>query len=433
MSRFLTAFFVSSVSFALASVATAQVPVYRSLGATGLEPAYRNWNSTRQAISARVLDPRPQLPGLRSRSVEILTDAMLRKHPQLLKYDAARARELILRRYSSNLGQLRGIMAEAMFIDRNPEWEYVRSPNATQHDVSRPGPGKAGQGPVRWNGQIKFHVGGSPTDYAADMVKDNRAHRFFVPDDHVDPLKSHLKAKAEAAQGAGDTRRAKGYWRDYGRVRPIGATSIEIDQETRKAARLITSEKYATYTSLSAALALALVPTAWDWASGESSAEVVAYRVGKTTSMIVVGVATDAVLARVADGNLRGTIRGNVITGVVLAVAETGWLLHEYGWREAFYRPEFYKQLAGGVSGLMLGIAGFAGGTTLASETGPWAPVIGTGVGIVTGAVGNFGGHTATHWVLETFWPDLLRQHEQQRIAAVKSGLERRVAELQAK
>ena len=53
-------------------------------------------------------------------------------------------------------------------------------------------------------------------------------------------------------------------------------------------------------------------------------------------------------LIKVADGALRGTIRGTVVVGVVLMVAETEWLLYEHGWRESFYRPEFYEQLGGG-------------------------------------------------------------------------------------
>lgn len=148
-------------------------------------------------------------------------------------------------------------------------------------------------------------------------------------------------------------------------------------------------------------------------------------------SMIAVGGATNMTLAKVADGALRGTIRGNVITGLALTAVDTAWLLRKYGWRDAFYRPDFYKELAGGVSGLTLAIAGFSASTVLFVETGPFAPVLGAGVGIATGTVGYLGGRTATHFIIETFWPELLRKQERERIAAVKQSIMHRLAELQ--
>lgn len=412
--------------------ARGQVSVYRPLGAAGVEPAYDRWNAARRALASSSPESRPNLPGLRSRGVEILTDAMLRKHPRLLKSNPARARELILRRYSNSLPQLRGIMAEAVFVDRHPEWGYVRSPNATQHDVTRSGPGQKGLGPVWWNGQIKFHMDGNPAKYAADMRSDYRAHRFFVPDDHAEPLKAYLKTRAEASESAGELLQSRALRRDYARVRPLGVTSLQIDRQTQIAARLILSERSATYASLGAVLAVALGDTAYDLMSGEISPDLAFYRASRGASMLGAAGATELALARVRQGAWRGSLRGNVVTGVVLTVVETGWLLHEHGWRDAFYSPQFYERLVGGVGAVGLGLAGFSAGTALASETGPWAPLIGTGVGFATGTLGYVGGQSASRIVIETFAPEMLRKHERTRIAAVKSHLEDELLKLRS-
>lgn len=107
-------------------------------------------------------------------------------------------------------------MAEAIFIDRNPEWLYVKKPNAPQHDVYRTILGQS-----RVYGQIKYHDDLDPSQYARDMIDDNRSKRFFIPDDHVEPTKAYLESKKRM--------------KDYARVRPIGATSAEIRTATTQA------------------------------------------------------------------------------------------------------------------------------------------------------------------------------------------------------
>jgi len=54
----------------------------------------------------------------------------------------------------AGLNVLNGAMAEAMFADRNAsgDWQYVRNPNAPQHDFTKIGPNG-----VRGNVQVKFH------------------------------------------------------------------------------------------------------------------------------------------------------------------------------------------------------------------------------------------------------------------------------------
>ena len=115
-------------------------------------------------------DSRPILPGLLSKNSEVLLDALLRKHPKLLHNSPELAKQLLLRRYANNLPQLRGVMAEALCVDRNPELLYVKNPNAPQHDVYQWVNGRR----TPFNGQVKFHSSGDPAVYARDMGKDYR-------------------------------------------------------------------------------------------------------------------------------------------------------------------------------------------------------------------------------------------------------------------
>jgi hypothetical protein len=422
-----------AVGLQLDGVVQGQTTSYRPFG-SWVDPeieSLNRWNLQLQNLSERVTptrsDSRPQLAGLRPKSVELLADGLLRKHRRLLAGNPAKARKLLLRRYQKNPDPLRGYMAEAIFVDRNPEWGYVASPNATQHDVYRRVPG---QGPPR-NAQVKYHDSGKPSLYAGDMVKDHRAHEFLIPDDHVEATRAYLRSRAERLNASGDLVGAQRAWRDRGRVRPIGATSSEIRSATTEAARHVIREKYATYTSLGASLVLSL-PTLYGWVRGDLSANIAASRAARSLSLIGMGVGADFLLKRISQGARRGTVRGNIIVGTAITITEAAWLLHEHGWHRAFYRPEFYEQSIGGVSGLALAVAGFTVATGLAVETGPWAPVIGTGVSILTGAMGYVGGSSATRALIELLAPEMLTVQEKQRLQFIKSGLDRLIAQLQA-
>jgi hypothetical protein len=191
------------------------------------------------------------------------------------------------------------------------------------------------------------------------------------------------------------------------------------------------AERNATYVSLGASLALAFGPTAWDWASGNISGDIGLYRTTRTLSLLGVGVGTDAILMLVKQGALRGTLKGNVIVGTALTITEGLWLLHEHGWRRAFYEPSFYEEMGGGVSAIALGIAGGAGAGLATSEMGLWvAGPVGFVVGIGSGIAGYVGGRAATHKILEIVSPAMLRQQERQRLETVQRGLDRRIAQL---
>ncbi len=265
------------------------------------------------------------------------------------------------------------------------------------------------------------------------MVKDHRAHRFFIPDDHVNATKSYLRNAALRAESSGSALEANRLWRDYGRVRPIGATSGEIRNATREAARSVAREEHGLYTSLGAVTALSLAPTLYDVASGRMTANVAAYHLARSASLIGVGIGTDQLLKRIGQGALRGGVRGNAIVGSALAVTEITWLLYENGWRRAFYKPEFYEEAGGGISALSLSLIGGTVATTAAAETGPWAPVIGIGAGAITGTIGYFGGKAATREIVELVAPEMLRQRERQKIDSVKSGIDASIGNLQTR
>jgi len=429
---------LSFVTYFTATIGTlsnayGQQATYHPLG-TWIDPevaAFRQWDTGRQAQTARSLntEARPQLAGLRSRDVELLEDAFLRKHPKLLKGSPSMARMVILRRFATRngLNTINGSLAESAFVEKNPDWGYVGKPNAPQHDVYRWVAGRK----TPFNGQVKFYEEFSGSRYAVAMRKDSTAHRFFIPDDHVEPMKAYIKGRAEEMASAGNQAEAKRLWRDYGRVRPIGATTGNMLARRQQIQRELIAEKSATYVSLGASLALASGSTVWDWASGNVSGDIGLYRATRTLSLLGVGLGTDALLMLAKQGALRGTIKGNSIVGTALTITEGLWLLHEHGWRTAFYEPSFYEEMGGGVSAIGLGLA--AGGAVAigTSEMTPWVAVPGgLIVGGVSGIVGYVGGRAATHKILEIVSPAMLHQREHQQLDAVQSGVDRRIAQL---
>jgi len=424
------------LALCLVSTASGQTTRYRPFG-SWIDPrvdAYARWDGELQDRIAGAnpvrAEARPQLAGLGPRSVELLEDALSRKQKGAFRNDPRLARRAISDLYQRPIrgrNVLHGSMAEAIFLDRNRDWGYVSKPNAPQHDVYRWVNGRR----TPFNGQVKFHVSGEPSVYAKDMEGDYRAHRFFIPNDHVEPTKAYLKSEALRAEAAGDKLGAARGWRDHGRVSPIGATSAEIRSATSEAARTVARDRYATYTSLGASLVLSLGPSVYDWARGDLSANIATYRVVRSFSLMGIGVGTDIALRQIGRGALRGTLRGNVIIGTAIAITETAWLLHEQGWGRAFYQPEFYEQAVGSASALALGLAAGAYATGLAVETGPWAPVIGLGVSVVTGTVGYLGGRAVVRAMIEILSPEMLRQEERNRLTSVKSSLDRQIAALQ--
>lgn len=335
------------------------------------------------------------------------------------------ARKLIVRRVEKGkLPQMRGIMAEAIFLDQNPEWGYVKKPNASQHDVYRWLPGRQ----TPFNGQVKVHADGSPKKYAADMDADHLAHRFFVPDDHVESVKTHLREQAQSLEASGQQGQARRTWRNYGRVRGIGASFSQIDSATRNAYTQVVSEGAAKYVTFGASLALAAGPVAWGWAFGELHANQAAYRLTRVGSILGVGIGTDALLGALRRGALRGSLRGNAVVAVAVTITEVTWQLYERGWREALREPEFYEMVVGGVSAAAAGLT-VGGAVALAtSEFGLWVSGPAGFLGATAaGTLAYFGGRHATHLILEVFSLDMLKQYAINQTNSAREGIDARM------
>jgi hypothetical protein len=404
-------------------------------------PAISHWESHRVSLDAasKKQAGRPSLPGLRPVSVELLQDALIRKHPKLLRNDQSMARRLISRRYFAGVNgrnQLHGAMAEALFLKNNPDWAYVSKPNAPQHDVYRRMTGN--RPPL--NGQIKFHMSGNPGTYARDMLNDYRAHRFLIPNDHVQPVREYWLRKYELANQRGDAVGAKQAARNAGRVQPMGVTKQEIVTNTKLASEHTAAEIRSVYVSLAAGIALSLGQVGWDYAHGTISKDQAAYRATKSLILIGTGVATNSSLVWIRNGAMRGTLKGNLIVGAVVFLVDTSWSVVEHGGMAAFQHPGFYEEIGGSVSGLAIGgVAGFYSGvaaTAAASELGPAAPVVGGVTGLVVGTgvgiVAYIGGRSAASWLVRSFWPELYQQFQKQQITATKDGISRRLEAAQA-
>jgi hypothetical protein len=415
--------------------ASAQTAVYQPFG-DWIDPqqaALSQWEANRRIHIAASVKPvraesRPQLAGLRPREVELLEEALARKSPKKIA-TIEKAQRHIMRLSRNQVGRnlLNGTMHEALFIERNPEWGYVKSANAPQHDVYRWHAG----GKTPFNGQLKFHVSGNPETYAASMAGDKLAHSFFIPDDHVEGVRHFLRAKAERLAAAENLAGSNSAWRDYGRIRGSGVTTAEVIGARRYVTKYETRQRYATYTSLGASLALAAGPTIWDWANGDLPANQAVYRTTRTLNVLGVGVVTDLALTRIWQGALRGTMRGNLIVGTAALITDTTWLLHEHGWRKALATPVFYESVAGSAGGLALGLAaGFAAVVWV-----PGAGWVAGGAAVVSsaiaGTVGYMGGRSATHMLFEILAPEKLQQRQRDRIAEVNLELQRRIAKLQ--
>lgn len=435
--------------FFLASTCLAQYPTaaYRPFGAN--QPtAFQLWDSTRQALTEPTASGnRPVLLGVTGRNLELLQDAVARKYSRVTQGSSLPiARKVLANTTQSSLPKLRGAMAEAVFLDKNPEWGYVAKPNASQHDVYAKMP-SGGRG-LR-TGQIKFHISGDASMYARDMVKDYRSGSFFVPDDHVDKLRAYLRVEADRLRAAGDTAGAQARYRDMNRVKEIGASATQIDKATRQAIAEARVIRVAPYVFVGVATTLLVAPTALDWYQGEISGQEAAYRLTKGGSMGVSAIAADQALKKWKGGLLRGTVRGNVIVACVVLIADTSWHIYEYGGvSNALQNPEFVIHLGGSVSATTCGFAGgyvgMIGGAKVGGAIGAFfggagAPVgaaIGGGVGglvvgSASGIAGYFGGSQGTRWVMETFCPEKLYEQERAYVQHVRDGIDSLIVSLQ--
>jgi len=444
-SRFVLAFALLLTSWA--SLAAASSAAYTPL-ATWQDPrqvSLAHWEAIRGSVleSPRTEGRRPVILGVSGRNLELLQDALARKASWKTRGSLVIARRLLAQAKERNIPTLRGQMAEAVFLDRHPEYGYVSKPNAPQHDVYRPNP-TGGRG--IHTGQVKFHIDGTPSTYARDMIKDYRSKDFFVPDDHVDSLRSYLRSEADRLRSAGRTEEATAHYRNANRVKPIGATAAQIDAATRQAIAEAKLIRVTPFISLGIASVLAIAPTMLAWYEGEMSTDNALYYSGRSSSLVMSGIVADQSLRLFKGGILRGTMRGNVLIAVFVLAADTSWSIYEYGGVSgAMANPEFLMHFCGGIgaTGCAL-IGGYAGGAlggswgaAIGALAGPEGAPVGAFVGGIVGGVvvgggcgiaGYFGGQQASRWVMKEFAPEYLFQEEsvlaQEVITRINSSIE---------
>ena len=415
-----------ALCFSLAwTTCTASARSYMPIGdGTGYD-AIGSLRSVRPAGSAtlravRSVD-RPQLSGSRPVEVELLEDALKRKQPRTIGNSTEKAYESIVRnslRDPVKRSHIRGMLAEGRFLHENPDWGYVRNPTASQHDVYRWAPGRT----TPYTAQIKTHSSGDVATYARDMRIDFRSNRFLVPDEHVSGLRDYWREEISRAESRGLSRDVVEARRQLHRVRGLGFTSANLDDDLSRASRYILRQQERTYISLGAGRGLvldsggkvafrtSLMSMPPDARTAGSGGGIRAERL-RTMSFSEVG----ARYARLAWRGIAGL-------GIAWVILDTSRFLHSFGDVDTALRsPHFYTRIGGTIGGLAVGLpVGGKVATEVTAYTAPivgwWSVVLGGGAGLITatltGVVGYIGGETATRFLIEFLKPELLRQGE---------------------
>ena len=419
-----------------------QVTVYRPLGQE-LSPLAL-WQTTLQrAVVSSQPTPgsgsRPVLPGLRPVENELLVDALLRKQPRKLQGDPLRAQQSLRALAEKGLSPtqnrrlfpLYGEMAEALYLHRHPDWNYVRKPNAPQNDVWK----MINDRGHKIGGQVKykFRYEKSAPRYFRDMMSDYKASRFIIPDDHVGPLRQYIEVKYQTAKAAGDLHLSERLAIQKQRVKPLGYDSSEVVSKTNQAIRTAATESYASYVSIGAGLALSIGQAGWAYSRGYMTFDQASHTAAKGVALIGSGMIADQVLVHAGGELLRGTLRGNALVGLAILVVDTSWSIAERGGRAAFQDPSFYTQFGGSLSAITVGTAVGLLVTGYAIETGPIAaPIIGTVAGAVSGTAAFLAGSYATNEFMREFYPALYTSERKRLLAVATTAASERLSELQA-
>lgn len=373
---FLAGLFCSTVASAQTAVTS-----YRFFDGD-LESPFQVWNEARSTLQkgSSIDSPRrPVLPGVHGRNLELLQDYYVRYYPKAtqggLRSEATRR---IANSSEPRISKLRGFMAEAIYLEKHPEWKYPSISNTRQVDVYRSQPdGRRGI----HGAQIKFHIDGNPALYARDMLRYPNTQRFVVPDDHVEPLKSYLRSvgredRIQRVYGNGETSNTIDQ-----RTRQGVREAISIDQRTRQGVREVTAPRTASYILLGAATALELGPVAYQLLTGELTTDEAQKRLDRAAPPLGMAMIADQALKLrpFGSGNLRGAAKGNAIVGTVYFLVDTGMLINEYGGvSNALHHPQFWIDRGTVVIGL-------AGTVLLCSKVGAAITGVSGGVGVPVG------------------------------------------------
>lgn len=384
--------------------------------------------STRSVFMTAKSADRPVLPGMRPVEVELMEDVLRRKNPHKVGNDRSAAHESIIRNFlrsPAKQAHAKGMLAESLYLEKNPTWCYVKSPNATQHDLYTWINGRR----TPFTAQVKTHSTANSAVYAREMGIDHRSNLFLVPDDHVGPLKDYLRVQLADLRARGLTADANVAAKQLARVRGLGFTAKELDTRYTKAARYCLRERNATYVSLGAGVAMVLGPGVWEWWSTGALSNPTKFNMVRAGSILGAERAATFALARFGSSALQGGLRGNIITGIVVIGVDTSFSIYENGGSRAFHSASFYTHLSGSFGAWLIGSAvGGAVGVTateVAAPTGFFAPLIGVVAGFASGAIagmaGYYVGQGASRKILEFINPDFLHDAEK---AAFRAALE---------
>ena len=296
---------------------------------------------------------RPYLPGARPIELELLEDALRRKYSRRVGDDRGAAQRSIIRnsmRDPVKRSHIRGIMAEARFLQRNPKWGYVRKPNATQNDVYTWRQGRF------IGAQIKTHWDGNPSKYAADMLDDHKAEWFVVPDDHVEALKENWRERVASFEANGRSDDAMKARRQLNRIRPLGETMPSLTQSHSRAERYALREQHAGYVTSGATIGMLIGQDLWNyWQTGSMTDEIASKVMHAYADMATVQMVNKSLEMRSSripsvspSGSqltgrelVRGGARANIFTGVAVLASDTAVTIYDYGGERAFSNPLF--------------------------------------------------------------------------------------------
>lgn len=363
---------------------------------------------------------RPYVPGFRDETLELFEDSLKRKRPISVGNSRAAAHAAIVRtawRDPMKRSQMKGAMAEAVFLAKNPQWGYVASAQASQHDVYSRIDGRRSP----WTAQIKTHISSNPNVYANDMLSDHRSALFLVPDDHVAPLRTHWQEKAASLRSAGQTEAAADAERQLARIRGLGFDTKGLDSSMMRAVRNASAEHYAGYVSVASTLALAIASMTWNANGAPPTPDEQLSHLGRGVSLLTAErVATTYVRAggneilpvRTAGAQrgsamVAGGLRGNALIGATIVATDSLYSVATQGGSAVFRRRDFYSNLGGSISSVG---AGLIAGEYVTGATAN--PIFGVTAAMAAGMIAYIGGNALTELALETIDPEALRVQE---------------------
>jgi hypothetical protein len=124
-----------------------------------------------------------------------------------------------------------GLLAENDFVERHPEWRLTRNSNAPQNDVWTWANGSLE------GGQLKTHVPGRESQYARDMLKDDKADQFLVPDDQYAAVRQRIQDRIKVMEQQGDQAGVELWEQQLKRLKRLGRNYAELDRAVVQGAR----------------------------------------------------------------------------------------------------------------------------------------------------------------------------------------------------